>query len=215
MKNNFWGATIAIAALAFAVPVSGAHAQALKISRASIAKIASFKVVSTLAPKGGLKTTQTYAVQVKGSKARLDYSDPNLGDVSYIAGDKGVFLYLPGNQTATKQGIAGGVEGALRYAFGEANNQLKTAKKIGVATVSGQKTDVYKDAKTGTTIYVSRTPGFRLPVKTVLSNVGGTRTLLVTAIKLNGSIPDARFTVPAGTQIITSQGGAMSAPTLQ
>jgi len=189
-------------------PPARAQQPGLSLSRSSLANSATFTVTNTIEPKGGSKVAQTYKVEVKGSKARLDYSDPAIGAVTYLANEKGVFFVIPANKTAVKQTFKGGVEGALRVAFAQANEQLKTAKKIGTATISGQPTDVYKDAKTGTLIYVGKRPGFRLPVKTVLTNEGGTRTLMVSAIVLNPKLSDARFALPAGTQIIDNGQGA-------
>ncbi|HVK06348.1 MAG TPA: hypothetical protein VM490_22955 [Armatimonadaceae bacterium] len=185
-----------------------AAATGAAVSRANLAKNAAFTVTSTLTPKGGSKVTQVYKVEVKGNNARLDYSDPAIGAVRYLANAKGVFFYIPSNNTAVKQTFKGGVDGALRVAFSQANEQLKSARKIGSATVSGQPTDIYKDARSGAIIYLGKKPGFRLPVKTVLANEGGTRTVTVTDIKLNPSIADARFALPAGTQIIDSQQGS-------
>jgi hypothetical protein len=132
--------------------------------------------------------------------------------VTYLANEKGVFLYVPANKVAQKQNFQGGVDRALQFAFEQVSRQLRTARKTGTATVSGQPADVYKDTASGATVYVGRAPGFRLPIKTVVSNVGGTRTLLVTNIKTNIALPDARFALPAGVQIIapsnTSAGGS-------
>jgi hypothetical protein len=54
-------------------------------------------------------------------------------------------------------------------------------------------------------VYLGTAPGFRLPVKTVLANEGGTSTLLVSDIKLNIAVADSRFALPAGTQVIESK----------
>jgi hypothetical protein len=48
-------------------------------------------------------------------------------------------------------------------------------------------------------------------VKTVLANQGGTQTVLVTDIKLNANLPDARFALPAGTQVIEDTGAPAGA----
>lgn len=209
-------AGLTVITLAAFAPAPAVHAQssgaALNLSRASLANAAAFTVTNTVAPKGGAKVSQVYKVEVKGGKARLDYSDPAIGAVTYLANEKGVFFVIPANKTAVKQTFKGGVEGALRVAFAQANEQLKTAKKVGTATVSGQPTDVYKDAKTGALIYVGKRPGFRLPVKTVLTNEGGTRTLTVTGIVLNPKLSDARFALPPGTQLIDNGSGAAAAP---
>jgi outer membrane lipoprotein-sorting protein len=197
----------AVAALAVAGVASSAvwAGQQLKITRASLAKSASFTVTQSLTPKGGQKSSRTFQVEVKGSKARVDYQDELVGSVRYILNEKGAYQYFPGNNSAVKADLKGGVEGALKYVFRQVNEQLVSAKKIGTETVSGQPTDVYKDSKTGTLIYVGRNPGFRLPVKTVLTNEGGSNTLMVSNIKLNVSIADTRFTLPKGAQIIDGQ----------
>lgn len=197
--NFYKQATGVVAALA--LTISTASAQGFQITRANLAKVASFTVTQTLSPKGGSKVSSTYKVEVSGNRARLDYADQNVGSVRYVANDKGVFLYIPASKMAVKQSFKGGVEGALKVAFAQVNEQLKTAKKTGTAKISGILTDVYKDAKSGATLYIGKQPGFRLPVKTVLSNEGGTRTLLVSSIKLNGRLPNARFAIPAGTTI--------------
>lgn len=205
------GLAVTGALLTAAVPATYAavQQQVLQITRANLAKSATFTVVQTLVPKGGSKSSTVYKVEVSGNKARLDFQSADIGSVRYIANEKGVFFYTPASQLAVKQSFKGGVEGALRVTFSQVNEQLKRAKKVGTSTVSGMPTDVYKDAQSGTMIYVSRKPGFRLPVKTVLSNAGGTRTLLVQNIKLNAKVPEARFAIPAGTQIVdqTASGG--------
>jgi outer membrane lipoprotein-sorting protein len=173
-----------------------------QVSRANLANAATFTVTSVLAPKGGSKTTQTFRVEIKGNKARLDYSDPATGDVQYLANEKGVFFVIPANRTAVKQNIKGGVEQALQVAFAQANEQLKTAKKIGQTTVNGMPADIFKDADSGTTIYVGKKQGFRLPLKTLISNEGGSRTITVSNIKINPKITEARFALPKGMQIV-------------
>lgn len=176
----------------------------LSISRASLAKNASFTVTQTVAPKGGDKLTQTYNVAIKGDKARMDYEDLSIGAVRYVANEKGIFFYIPANNSAMKQTLKGGVEGALKVAFAQYATQLASAQKIGTATVSGQPTTIYKDTKSGAVIYLGTKPGFHLPVKAIIENEGGTRTFLVTNIKLNVPLKDDLFVLPAGTQIMES-----------
>lgn len=194
-------------------PVATASATApLTISRANLAKNASFTVTQTLAPKGGEKIVRSYTVSVKGDKARMDYEDPSLGVVRYIANEKGIFFFIPSNKSAMKQSLKGGVEGALKVAFAQYATQLAGAKKVGVATVSGQPTTMYKDEKTGAVICLGMRPGFRLPVKAVIANEGGTSTFLVTNIKLDVSVKDDIFVLPKGTQIIESSGSPQGIP---
>ena len=176
-----------------------AHAQVpYKISRANLAKTASFTVTQTLAPKGSDKLVRVYKIEVSGNNARLDYDDPSVGAVRYLANPKGVFFYIPGNKSAVKQTLQGGVEGALKVAFSQVSDQLAHAKKIKTETVSGQPTDVYKDAQTGTLVYLGKGAGFKLPIKTVVSNVGGSSTLLVSNIKLNGPVDNSAFCASDG-----------------
>lgn len=180
-------------------------ASPLRITRANLAKSASFLVTQTIAPKGGSPVVRKYTVEVKGEKARLDYDDATLGPVRYLANEKGVFFFMPGNNSAVKQTFKGGVEGALKVAFAQANERMAQAKKVGTATISGQPTVLYKDPETGTLIYFGTRPGFRLPVKTELANEGGKNTMVVSNIKLNIPIAETRFALPAGTQVIESQ----------
>ena len=220
-KRIFTGAIAALVATTLPVgaaqttrPVAGgAAAPAFRVTRSSLAPAATFTITQTLAPKGGDKLVRVYKVQVKGNKARLDYDDPSLGTVRYLANDKGFFFYTPGNKSAMKQTIKGGVEEALKTAFAQVKDQLVGAKKTGVATVSGQPTEVYQNPKNGTTVYMGTRPGFRLPVKTVQTNIGGSTMLVVSDIKLNPVISDALFALPAGTQIMDSgNGGLPGAP---
>lgn len=132
----------------------------------------------------------------------MDYADPMTGAVQYLANDKGVFFVIPANKTAVKQNIKGGVEQALQVAFAQANEQLKTAKKIGETTVNGMPADIFKDADSGTTIYVGKKTGFKLPLKTLIANEGGSRTITVTNIKINPKIEKTRFDLPKGMQIV-------------
>ena len=200
-------AAAGIAAALLPVVAGPVRAAAPTFSRASLANTAAFTVTNTVAPSGGgSKSVTVMRVEVKGSRARLEYNNPALGAVTYLANEKGVFLYIPANKVAQKQNFQGGVDRALQFAFEQVTRQLRTAKKTGTATVSGQPTDVYKDAASGAIVYVGRAPGFRLPVKTTVTNVGGTRTLLVTNIKTNIALPDARFAVPAGVQVIAPSG---------
>ena len=129
----------------------------------------------------------------------------------YLANGSGVYLILPANKTAVKQSIKGGVEQALQVAFSQANEQLKTAKKIGETKVGAIAADIYKNADTGTTLYIGKTPGFRLPIKTLITNEGGSRTVTVSAIRLNPVIADARFALPAGLQIMDDGGVPLKA----
>lgn len=202
--RNGWRLSIALG-LALVVPMMATAQKPVvvpQVTRANLANVASFVVTSVLAPNGGSKVTQTFRVEIKGNKARLDYSDPATGDVQYLANEKGVFFVIPANKTAVKQNIKGGVEQALQVAFAQANEQLKTAKKIGETTVNGMPADIFKDASSGTTIYVGKKPGFRLPLKTLITNEGGSRTITVTNIKINPKIAEARFALPKGMQIV-------------
>lgn len=184
----------------------------IKITRANVAKTASFTVTQTTAPKNGAKLSQVIRVEVKGNNARVEMDNRDLGSVTYLANTQGMFFYIPANKVAQKQPFQGGAEEALRLAFRQVNEQLRTAKKTGTAIVSGQTTDVYKDGKTGAMIYVGRNPGFRLPVKTVLATSSGTQTFLVSNIKTNISLSDARFALPAGVRVIDGNGAAGTAP---
>lgn len=202
--RNGWRLPIALTVALWAPVAAGAQKAAVvpQVSRANLANAASFTVNSVLMPKGGSKVTQTFRVEVKGNKARMDYSDPATGNVQYLANEKGVFFVIPANRTAVKQSIKGGVEQALQVAFAQANEQLKTAKKVGVTTVNGMPADIYKDASSGTTIYVGKKPGFRLPLKTLITNEGGSRTITVTNIKINPKLAETRFALPKGMQIV-------------
>jgi len=183
-----------------------------EIRRSNLANIASFTVTSVLSPQGGSKVIQVFRVEVKGNQARMDYSDPAIGAVSYIANGKGVYFVIPANKTAVRQNVSGGVDQALQIAFAQANERLKSAKRIGTTAVSGIPTDIYKDAKTGMVIYVGKKPGFRLPVKTLLTNEGGSRSITVSDIKTNISLPDSHFALPVGVQIIDGEKSGLPTP---
>jgi outer membrane lipoprotein-sorting protein len=208
------GATLFIGSLGSLVhaqkPVANAT-PALNLSRASLAQTASFTVTQSLKPNGGSPLNRVFKIEVKGNKARLDYEDPAVGPVHYLANEKGAYFVMPENKTAMKQSFQGGVETALRVAFAQAREQLVGAKKIGTETVSGQPTVVYQAKTGGTRIYMGTRPGFKLPVKIETRNEGGTSTLLVTNIRLNQAIADNRFTLPPGTKV---QEGDVGVPTL-
>jgi outer membrane lipoprotein-sorting protein len=178
------------------------------LSRAGLPKTAKFTFTQTVAPTGGAKTSTVMRVEVKNNKARVEYANPAVGAVTLLSNEKGFFVYVPANKIAQKQNFQGGVDRALQVMFQQVNDLLRGAQKTGTATVSGQPTDVYKNGKKGATIYISKNPNFRLPIKAVVTNAGGTRTLLVSNIKTNIALADARFAVPAGTQIIASNGSA-------
>jgi len=198
------------AAVTAAVFTAAATAQTPSFSRASLANTASFTITNTLAPNGGAKVAQVTRVEVKGNKARVEMNNPQIGRVLYLANEKGVFLYMPAQKLAQRQSLPAGesVNTVLGRAFGQVNRQLRTAKKIGTERVSGQNTDVYRDSRSGALIHIGKNPGFRLPVKVTTKNQGGTRTVLVSNIKTNIALADARFAVPTGVRVIESDGAA-------
>lgn len=193
-----------------AAAASAAAAAPFRVTRANLAKTASFKVTLTTAPKGGAPITRLYDVRVNGNDARVDYQDPALGSVRYLVNAQGTFLYIPENKTATRYTFKGGVDAALQQAFRFITAQGRDLKKIGMAAVSGQPTVEYKNVKNGALVYVGQRPGFRLPVKAILANEGGTQSFIVTNITLGGSAPAAQFALPAGTQIISGENGGMA-----
>ncbi|MGC4044199.1 MAG: hypothetical protein QM758_10405 [Armatimonas sp.] len=197
-----------------AVLAGAASADPISISRASLAKEARFMVTYTLAPKDGKPAVTKFAVAVSGTNGRADYKMQGLGDVRYIANDSGVYLFIPANKAAQKMTNAKGIDDALKYAFNEAVQQLKGAKKVGASKVSGQPVDIYKNPKTGTTVCLGTAPGFKLPVKMELSNEGGKRTILVSGIQLGTAIPTNYFLLPKGTQVIESKGASGAGPGL-
>lgn len=179
-------------------------------SRANLAKFAQFIVTTTLAPKGSAAKVQVFKVAVSGNKARLDYKEETLGEVRYLVNEKGSFFFIPANKAAQKMSVK--IEDGLSTVFSQANAVLAGAQKSGTATVSGIACDVYKNARTGSVVYLGTTPGFRLPVKMEIKNSGGAQTMQASNIKLNTAIPDAYFALPAGTQVIESQGGPSGLP---
>jgi hypothetical protein len=187
---------------------SGGASAAFAIDRACLAKSASFTVTRTVAPQGGAPLSSTFHIVVSGNNARVDYDDPALGQVRYLANAKGAFLYIPGNNAATQYDIHGGIDAALHQAFQFVTSQEKDLKRVGSATVSGQPTAVYKNLRSGALVYVGTRPGFRLPVKGELKNEGGMQSFLVSAIELNISPAAALFALPAGTQIIRGDSGS-------
>ncbi len=199
--------TLPLIASAGAAPPAAAAPQSFQISRANLAKAATFTVTQTTAPKGSAPLIRTYRITVKGNKARVEFDDPAIGPARYIANEKGVFLFIEGSGAATKYNVKGGVDAALLQAYRFVTSQGSSYKKVGTATVSGQPTDVFKNVKNGASLYVGKAAGFRLPVKSVLTNEGGTQSFLVSNIKLNTSPQDALFALPAGTQIIDGANG--------
>jgi membrane-bound lytic murein transglycosylase len=181
-----------------------AATSALKLSRSSLASSARFTVTATLAPKSGKTEINLFQVEVSGNNARVDYSDAMIGEVRYIVNEKGTFFYIPANKAAQKQKAS--IEDGLKLVFAQAATEMQGAQKVGTASIAGIPTDVYRNPRTKTTIYVGTAPGFRLPVKVELKNEGGTRTLVASNIQLNIKIPAERFSLPAGTQFMESQG---------
>ena len=193
-----------------AMPVGAAPADTFTISRKNLANSATFTVTQTIAPKGGDKFERVYKIEVKGAKARADFADAQAGSVRYLANEKGVFSYIPDTNTAVKQSMKGGVEEALKLVFSQVREQMRGAKKTGTAVVSGQPTTVYQSA-TGATIYWGNTPGYRLPVKVIQMNAGGTTTIMVSAIRLNAVLADTRFALPKGAQVMDGSEGTTPA----
>ncbi len=194
--------------------VVGASADPVTLSRASLAKEARFTVTYTLAPKEGKPQVTKFAVAVSGAHARADYPVQGLGDTRYLVNSEGVFFFIPANKAAQQMPGGKGIDDALKLAFSEAVQQLRGAKKVGVAKVSGQPVDIYKNPKTGTTVCLGTAPGFKLPVKMELSNEGGKRTILVSGIQLGTPIPANYFQLPKGTQVIKSTGASGAGPGL-
>jgi len=139
-------------------------------------------------------------------------SDKSMGELCYLVNDKGTFLWIPSTKSAQKMEVTGGIEQALGLAFAQAASAMDGAKKSGKALVSGQPTEVYRNERLGTTIYMGTGAGFRLPVKVETVNAGGRQTLLASSIKLGGSIPATRFALPKGTQLLEGSGAPGSMP---
>ncbi|WP_395142813.1 outer membrane lipoprotein carrier protein LolA [Armatimonas sp.] len=180
------------------------------LSRANLAKTAQFTVTTVMAPKSGSKDTQVFQVAVSGAKARMDYKDKALGEVRYVVNEKGAFFFIPANKAAQKMNLK--IEDGLNTVFSQASEVLAGAQKTGKATVAGIACDIYTNPRTGSVVYLGTTPGFTLPVKLEIKNVGGVQTMQASQIKLNGSIPAAHFALPAGTQVIEGQGGPTGLP---
>ena len=182
----------------------------INLSRTQLAQNISFVATMTSAPKSAtgsannVKVTQTFRVELKGKKARLDYKDASLGEVRYLINDQGTFFYIPANKAA--QQTKGRIEDALELTFSRFKDLLENMKRVGTETVSGIPTIVYKDSKTGAMLYMGTHPGFRLPVKVVVRNEGGTNSFLVSQIKMNPPAGDDQFVLPKGTQVIKSEG---------
>ncbi|WP_309684702.1 hypothetical protein [Armatimonas sp.] len=186
------------------------NATKLALSRANLAKTAQFTVTTVMAPKSGPKDTQVFQVAVSGAKARMDYKDKALGEVRYVVNEKGTFFFIPANKAAQKMNLK--IEDGLNTVFSQASEVLAGAQKTGKATVAGIACDIYTNPRTGSVVYLGTTPGFTLPVKLEIKNVGGVQTMQASQIKLNGSIPAAHFALPAGTQVIEGQGGPTGLP---
>ena len=180
------------------------------LSRANLAKTAQFTVTTVMAPKSGPKDTQVFQVAVSGARARMDYKDKALGEVRYVVNEKGTFFFIPANKAAQKMNLR--IEDGLNTVFSQASEVLAGAQKTGKATVAGIACDIYTNPRTGSVVYLGTTPGFTLPVKLEIKNVGGVQTMQASQIKLNGSIPAAHFALPAGTQVIEGQGGPTGLP---
>jgi outer membrane lipoprotein-sorting protein len=190
-----------------------AATSALKLSRSSLASSARFTVTATLAPKNGKTEINRFQVEVSGINARVDYSDAMIGEVRYVVNEKGTFFYIPANKAAQKQKSS--IEDGLKLVFAQAATEMQGAQKVGTASVAGIPTDVYRNPRTKTTIYLGTKPGFQLPVKVELKNEGGTRTLVASNIQLNIKIPAERFSLPAGTQFMESQAAPAGLPGTQ
>jgi hypothetical protein len=185
-------------------------APVFKLTRAQLAQNISFVATMTTTPssKNSLKSVQTFRVELKGKKARMEYKDATLGEVRYVINDKGTFFYIPANKAA--QQMNGRVEDALNLTFARFKEMLTSMKRVGTETVSGIPTTIYKDTKTGAMLYMGTHPGFQLPVKVLVRNEGGTNAFLVSQINLKPTLPDERFALPQGTQVIKGEGGVPS-----
>jgi hypothetical protein len=189
-----------------------AQSPVLRLERSSLAPTARFVVTMTTAPKSGAKDVRTFKVELSGKKARVELSDKSMGEFCYVVNDKGTFLYIPATKSAQKMAVTGGIEQALGLAFAQASAAMEGASKSGKAVVSGQPTEIYRNERQGTTIYMGTGAGFRLPVKVETVNAGGRSTMLASSIRLGGTIPASRFALPAGTQLLEGAGGPGAMP---
>jgi len=198
-----------VVSLPFQGPVSP---KGLRLERKNLASTVRFQVTATTVPVGGPKDVRSFKVELSGDKARVELSDRSMGDVCYLVNDKGAYLWIPAAKSAQKVELAGGIEQALTLAFAQASSAMDGARKVGKAVVSGQPTEVYKNDRSGTTIYMGTGAGFRLPVKVETVNAGGRSTLVASAIRLGGKIPASRFALPAGTQVMQGSAAPGSVP---
>jgi hypothetical protein len=208
MYNKKVAAIALTAVFATVIGTAGAAGDPFAPTRANLAKSATFTVTQTTAPKGSARVVNVYHVEVKGDKARVDFSDPAMGAERYLVSEKYLFIYTAGNNAAMKQELKGGVEMALQTAFASLSGSMKKAKRVGSAIVSGQPTDIYRDTATNAVVYLGKNAGFRLPVKAEETNVGGMTSLLVTDIRLNPVLPDTDFALPKGAQVVDTTSSA-------
>lgn len=199
-------AWLVAAAAAWGLGEAHAGAQEAGSTRAGLARTASFTVTSVAQPKGKSKVSQVTRVEVKGNKARTETVVAGVSTVTLIE-DKAIYVFNPGSKLVTKQQAEGDMDAFLRRLYEGKDRFLKTAKKVGTESISGQPTDVYRDEAAGVLIYLGTKPGFRLPVKITKDGDSGSETLLVTDVKTNITLPDARFALPQGAQVIEARVG--------
>ena len=205
VRAAFRGGVTALAAAAVwgLCPIS-AGADEAGFTRADLAKTASFTITSSVQPKDKSKVSQVTRVEVKGNRARAETVVGGLPTVTLIQ-DKAIYVFHPGSKLVTKQPPEGDLDAFLRRLYEGKDRFLKTARKVGTESISGQPTDVYRDEAAGVLVYRGTKPGFRLPVKITKDGDSGSETLLITDIKTNIALPDARFALPQGAQVIEAR----------
>jgi hypothetical protein len=124
----------------------------------------------------------------------------------YVVDGKAAYLLMPSTKTAQRMTLRGGIDEALGLAFAQVTAHLQGARPAGRSTMAGQPTDIYRNERSGTTIHVGRSAGFRLPVRMETVNEGGKSVLKVSGVRIGGSIPAGRFVLPKGTQILETSG---------
>ena len=86
------------------IAATTAMADPFAVTRGNLARNATFTVTQTVAPKNAAPVTQVYRVEVKGEKARVDFSDQTMGSQRFLVNEKGY--------SGSRAGITAGVTDA-------------------------------------------------------------------------------------------------------
>lgn len=207
----------AVAVLAGVVACGALALTAGAAAAAAPLKSAQFDVV-TLTQGQGAQITINSKVWVKGDKVRVEMKHPFMGQMNLIADGKHIYQIDPVQKQATRTDQMRATGGREPWQMFVANvEQLREkARRIGSETIDGHVCDIYtrREGERGHSAsvkaWITRTLKPPMPLKVVRqvtlerpnASLSQTVTVRLRNLKLNPSLPDSLFKLPAGMKIV-------------